>query len=117
MKALWLGWLLAAASAGAQEAARPAEAPAALLKQGEFLVRGGAGKTAACAACHGKALKGAFSVPGLLGRPAGYIAMQLADIQSGKRDSPALGLMKVPVASLTAQDMRAIDAYLASLPP
>ena len=56
--------------------------PMGSVKKGEDLVvRGGAGKTVACAACHGEGLKGNGNFPPLAGRSPSYLARQLYDIQ------------------------------------
>ena len=56
--------------------------PTGSVKKGEELVlRGGAGKTVACAACHGEGLKGNGNFPPLAGRSPSYLARQLYDMQ------------------------------------
>src|SRR5215472_15855983 len=47
--------------------------PVGSIKKGEALVTTGAGKTTACAVCHGPDLKGMGPVPGLAGRSPSYI--------------------------------------------
>src|SRR5262249_4904922 len=60
--------------------------PTGSIKRGEDLVvRGGAGKTIACAACHGANLEGIGPVPPLAGRGPSYLARQLYDMQAGTR--------------------------------
>jgi cytochrome c553 len=56
-------------------------------------------------------------VPPLAGRSASYLARQLYDFQRETRIGRSAALMRVVVANLTEQDMVAITAYLASLPP
>lgn len=99
-----------------------AYAPVGSIRRGEELVATGAGRTVACAACHGPDLKGMtvpdFGVmPGLAGRSPSYLMRQLFDIQSGRRHSARTELMKPVVANLTTSDMLAIAAYLASRAP
>lgn len=99
-----------------------AYAPFGSLKRGEELVTTGAGKTVACATCHGPDLKGATVpnvgvMPALAGRSPSYLVRQLFDIQHGHRRGARVELMKPVVANLTSADMLAIAAYLASLAP
>src|SRR5712692_579692 len=92
--------------------------PVGSLKKGEDLVvRGGAGKTVACAACHGEGLKGNGGFPPLAGRSPSYIARQLYDIQHYTRNGPGTQLMRPIVEHLNGDDIVAITAYLASLAP
>jgi cytochrome c553 len=95
-----------------------AYAPMGSIKRGEDLVvRGGAGKTVACAACHGEGLKGNGNFPPLAGRSPSYLARQLYDIQQYTRNGPGTQLMRPVVQNLTQDDILAITAYLASLEP
>ena len=95
-----------------------AYAPVGSLKKGEALVKtGGAGKTTACAVCHGADLKGLGPVPGIAGRSPSYIARQLYDIQQGTRKGLWVDLMKPAVAKLTEEDLVSIAAYTASVAP
>jgi cytochrome c553 len=94
--------------------------PVGSIKTGEGMVaNGGGGKTIQCAACHGADLMGTDSVPGIAGRSPSYIVRQLYDMQHGFRSGVATNLMKPVVANLSAGDMLAIAAYLASrsVPP
>ncbi len=92
--------------------------PVGSLKKGEDLVvKGGAGKTVACAACHGEGLKGNGAFPSLAGRSPSYIARQLYDIQHYTRNGPGTQLMRPIVEKLNGDDIVAITAYLASLAP
>jgi len=92
--------------------------PVASIKKGKSLVTtGGAGKTIACATCHGADLKGSGDVPPIAGRSPSYIVRQLYDIQNGARAGAATQQMMAPVAHLTLDDMIAIAAYTASLHP
>src|SRR6185436_15424302 len=59
--------------------------PPGSIKKGETLVTNGAGKTTACAVCHGANLDGLGPVPGLAGRSPSYIVRQLHDMQVGAR--------------------------------
>jgi cytochrome c553 len=92
--------------------------PIGSIKKGEDLVvRGGEGKTVACAACHGEGLKGNGNFPPLAGRSPSYLARQLYDIQHFTRNGPGTQLMRPIVKNLTDGDILAITAYLASLEP
>jgi cytochrome c553 len=95
-----------------------AYAPVGSVRKGEALVTtGGAGKTVACAVCHGADLKGMGPVPGLAGRSPSYTARQLFDMQQGARKGLWSELMAPVVAKLTEEDFVTISAYLASLAP
>ncbi len=92
--------------------------PVGSVEKGKALVKtGGAGRTVACANCHGPGLKGLGQAPRLAGRSPSYLVRQLYDIQSGARDGTATEQMKPTVAKLTIDDMIAIAAYTASLKP
>lgn len=95
-----------------------AYAPTGSVKKGEMLATlGGAGKTVACAACHGEGLKGNGYFPPLAGRSPSYLARQLYDFQHFTRNGPGAQLMQPIVEKLTQEDILDITAYLASLPP
>src|SRR4029077_20508669 len=95
-----------------------AYAPVGSVKKGEDLVvRGGAGTTGACAACHGEGLKGNGNSPPLAGRSPSYLARQLYDIQYYTRNGPGTQLMRPVVKNLKEDDILAIPAYLSSLEP
>jgi cytochrome c553 len=92
--------------------------PIGSIKKGEALVTtGGAGKTTACAVCHGADLKGLGPVPGLAGRSPSYTVRQLYDMQVRTRKGVWADLMKAVVENLTNDDMLAIAAYTASRVP
>jgi cytochrome c553 len=95
-----------------------AYAPMGSVKKGEELVlKGGSGKTVACAACHGADLKGNGNFPPLAGRSPSYLGRQLYDIQHYTRNGPGAQLMRPVVERLTEDDILNITAYLASLTP
>jgi cytochrome c553 len=92
--------------------------PKGSIKRGEALVKdGGAGKTVACAICHGEGLKGLGDIPRLAGIHPIYIVRQLFDFQSGANSSSAGAQMKKVTEKLSEDDMIAIAAYTASLAP
>ena len=114
---------LAAASVMAQEAATvtptpetPA-APVAVLEADNTPAtfgdaEAGAGKAAACAACHGLDGNSADpQYPKLAGQHETYIARQLALYKSGERNN---AIMLGFASTLSAQDMRDIGAYFAN---
>ena len=133
------GWFLAALSDGETEpiAGRIIEVPEDLarfemrdarsrfiayvppgsVEQGRQLAATGNGKSAPCTICHGDRLNGAGSIPGLAGRSPSYLVRQLYDFQHGARAGPWSPLMAPNVINLTLDDMVAVAAYAASLPP
>jgi len=91
--------------------------PVGSIKKGEALaLRGGGGKTIACATCHGADLMGLGPVPGIAGRSPSYLVRQLYDMQAGNRHGEWTALMKPVVEKLTSDDMIAIAAYTSSRP-
>jgi len=92
--------------------------PVGSVAKGEALVTaGGGGKTLPCAICHGVGLKGLGDVPNIAGRSPGNIARQIYYFQTGDRGGASAALMKGVVEKLTADDVIAISAYVASLEP
>jgi cytochrome c553 len=84
---------------------------------GEELVATGGGKTMPCATCHGVGLKGIADVPNIAGRSPGQIAREIYYFQTGDRGGQSATLMRPIVEKLHADDVLAIAAYVASLPP
>jgi cytochrome c553 len=70
-----------------------------------------------CSLCHGNALQGLGPVPGIAGRSPSYTVRQLFDIQTGVRKGVWSELMKAAVAPMSADDMIAVAAYVASRSP
>ena len=92
--------------------------PPGSIARGEALVKGGpSGKTVQCAICHGEGLKGLGEVPRLAGLQPLYVARQLFDMRYGSSAGKAAALMKAVVTNLSEDDIIAISAYVASLPP
>ena len=92
--------------------------PPGSIARGEALARGEpSGKTVRCAICHGEGLKGLGEVPRLAGLQPLYVARQLFDMRYGSSAGKAAALMKAVVANLDEEDIIAISAYVASLPP
>jgi cytochrome c553 len=95
-----------------------AYAPIGSIAAGRVLVtQGTPNRTLVCATCHGPTLGGLGEVPPLAGRPPTYLVRQLWAFQSGGRNDVFAKQMQVVVAKLTPDEMLAIGAYLASLPP
>ena len=95
-----------------------AYAPVGSIARGEELARSGAsGTTIACNICHGDGLKGLGEVPGIAGSSPIYTVRQLNDIKTRTRGGASAALMQATVANLTEEDIVALAAYLASLPP
>jgi len=92
--------------------------PPGSIARGEALVKDAAsGKTVQCRICHGEGLKGLGEVPRLAGLQPLYVARQLFDMRHGSSAGKAAALMKAVVANLSEDDIIAISAYVASLPP
>lgn len=104
-----------AAPAAAATAAAPATAAAApvaeaALKPGDATA--GQAKSAVCGACHGMDGNSADpQYPKLAGQSEQYIARQLTDFKSAKRQNPIMMGMAAP---LSEQDMHDLGAYFAS---
>jgi cytochrome c553 len=88
-----------------------------IAKGGALAVKGLGGNGSECVACHGSGLAGLGDVPGLAGRSPSYIVRQLYDLKHGARTGAGGELMKPVVEHLTSEDMLALAAYAASLPP
>jgi cytochrome c553 len=91
--------------------------PKGSVARGEALARYGNEGVTACTVCHGENLDGLAIVPSLRGRSPSYIARQLADMKEGKRRGAWTPLMAPVVASLGADDILNLAAYLTSLEP
>ena len=104
MKSL-IAWCLAAALTPAALAV-DAAAPKADLAKGQAFA------TQVCVACHAfDGSRGAPVNPILAGQHAGYLAKQLAEFKSGKRNNP---VMKGFASMLSDDDMRNVAAFYAS---
>ncbi len=88
-----------------------------LAKGKEFVTTGGGGKTIQCAICHGPSLNGLGEVPPIAGHSPMYLFRQLYYFKDGSRHGSMGALMKGVVAQMTQDDMLAVAAYVASLPP
>jgi cytochrome c553 len=88
-----------------------------LSKGKEFVNTGGGGKTIQCVICHGPSLNGLGEVPPIAGHDPMYLFRQLYYFKDGSRHGSMGALMKGVVAKMTQDDMIAVAAYVASLPP
>lgn len=71
----------------------------------------------ACTACHGEALTGVEPfIPGLLALPRDYINAQFGAWREGKRRAAAPDCMARLARTLSAEDISAVSAWLASQP-
>jgi len=91
--------------------------PRGSLAAGKRLASGADDRILACTACHGKALNGLRGIPPLAGRLPTYLVRQLWNYQSGERRGGLSAPMQAVAARLRVDEMLAIAAYLASLPP
>jgi cytochrome c553 len=88
-----------------------------LAKGKEFVNTGGGGKTIQCVICHGPSLNGLGEVPPIAGHDPMYLFRQLHYFKDGSRHGSMGALMKGVVANMTQDDMIAVAAYVATLPP
>jgi cytochrome c553 len=91
-------------------AAAVANEPAAAAKPD--LAKGQATSTQVCAACHtADGSRGSPANPILQGQHADYLAKQLDEFKSGKRNNP---IMKGMAGALSPEDMKNVAAFYAS---
>ena len=91
-----------------------------VLRRGQALANSGVKErqVPACASCHGVQFTGMEpGIPGLLGLRAAYISAQLGGFRYGTRTAPAPDCMQVVAARMTEDAVKAVAAYLATLPP
>ena len=91
--------------------------PPGSLSRGRQIALQGEGGVSACVSCHGPGLKGLGLIPPLAGRSAQYLYRQLNDMRLGLRAGPGAAAMRGFIGQLSPQDMMAVVAYAASLPP
>jgi cytochrome c553 len=92
--------------------------PVGSVAKGEALAKtGGSGTTTACNTCHGPELKGVGTIPPIAGRSPAYIVRQLYEFQHSGRAGSASAPMKQTAEKLSQDDIIAVAAYTASLPP
>jgi cytochrome c553 len=90
-----------------------------ILARGETLVKNGDAKLGvpACANCHNPGFTGMEpAIPGLLGLRPAYISAQLGGWRYGTRTAAAPDCMQIVAGLLTEDDVKAVAAYLSSLP-
>jgi len=95
------------------------DAPAAVLRRGEQLIRyGDASKgVPACSSCHGAAMTGVKpAMPGLLGLPRDYILGQFGAWRNGVRRATAPDCMGEIARRLAPEDVTIIATWLSSQP-
>lgn len=100
-------------------AVTPAASDAALLKTGETLATKGDWDHGipACFQCHGPLGKGiGDDFPAITGQSALYISNQIEAWKSGTRSNDPVGLMKSVADKLTAEQVKAVAAFLANQP-
>lgn len=91
--------------------------PPGSVERGRTLVTSGAGVTQACAGCHDVDLHGTPLGPPIAGRSPSYLLRQLLAFRRQARTGGRAQMMQPVVEKLTLDDMIAIVAYAASLPP
>jgi cytochrome c553 len=97
----------------------PVNASVEQLQRGRELATNGdpARRLPACTQCHGVALTGvAPAIPGLLGLPRDYLSAQLGAWANGQRRAHAPDCMADVARRLSADEVSAVAAWLASQP-
>lgn len=97
----------------------PTDVSDAVLAHGKNLAMQGdiSRSIPACVSCHGGELTGQKpGIPGLLGLRASYVSAQLGGWRYGTRTAAAPDCMQIVAGHLTEDDVRAVAAYLATLP-
>ncbi len=89
-----------------------AYAPVGSIARGKALVAAGG-----CVGCHGADLEGLDDIPALAGRSPLYLVRQLWGFKTGARGGADAAPMTAWAAAFTPDDMVAVAAYIASLPP
>lgn len=93
-------------------------ADTALIASGEALYKKGKPKdhVMACMGCHGPTGAGVGTMfPAIAGQPADYVSEQLTEWHSGAKRDPDSAIMMSVAKGLTAEDIRALAAYVRSL--
>ncbi|HEY5807222.1 MAG TPA: c-type cytochrome [Povalibacter sp.] len=92
--------------------------PPGSVEKGKVLVNtGGAGITQSCAGCHDVDLRGTSIGPPIAGRSPSYVLRQLVAFRQNTRTTARAQMMQPVVEKLTLDEMLAMAAYIASLPP
>lgn len=91
--------------------------PAGSVARGRAMARRGVGGAAACASCHGPALRGGATAPPIAGQFPSYLMRQLVAFRSGARASAESAPMRAMAAGLSDAEMVALAAYVGSIGP
>lgn len=108
------------AGLSARAVPRTAAADPGVLQQGAVLYAQGSAERGiqACSNCHGPAAIGLNrTYPALGGQPDAYSAGQLRLWQEGTRANDIADVMGSLARRMTDEDIRAVSAYIATLPP
>jgi len=94
----------------------PTVSDVTLQRGGELVSRGDPSRQVpACQSCHGRQLTGVEpNIPGLVGLPYDYLSAQLGSWRTGTRAMAAPDCMAAIANRLTAADITAVSAWLAS---
>ncbi len=87
------------------------------LQDGAALYAIGSARVQACIDCHGPQARGTNAAPALAAQPASYTARQLRLWQEGKRTNDPDRIMARVAQAMSAREVEAVAAYLASLGP
>jgi cytochrome c553 len=87
------------------------------LQEGAALYAIGSTRVQACIDCHGPLARGTNAAPALAAQPAPYTATQLRLWQEGRRRNDPDGVMARVAQAMSAREIEAVAAYLASLGP
>jgi cytochrome c553 len=90
--------------------------PPGSVARGKTLVEQGVGGIN-CKTCHGRSLTGRGEIPGLAGRLALVMFRGVNDIGLGHRATAGAVAMRAAMPALNQEEMIAVAAYLATLPP
>lgn len=91
--------------------------PRGSLALGRRLATEGTPAVPSCVSCHGEDLRGLVAAPTIAGRSPTYLLRQLVAFRTGARITREGTAMRVVVDGLTLEEMIALAAYAASLPP
>lgn len=100
-------------------AVTPASGDAALLGKGEAIATVGdwGHEIPACFQCHGPGGRGVGAdFPAIAGQSSLYVANQIAAWKTGRRSNDPAGLMKAVADKLSADQVKAVSAFIASQP-
>ncbi len=103
---------------GAQAAKAQPSSNLKLEQQGQAIfARGNSTGAPACASCHGAQGHGQASFPRIASQPADYLIEQLHVYHDARHfNNPMASTMQGVALKLSAQDMQAVSAFIATLP-